>query len=438
MPKLQPLKPIARRALSTQSDERLVRLVREGHDPAFEEIVRRYRGPLVGFATAIVSANGAEDVVQASLAKAHSALLEDSREIALRPWLFAIVRNGALNSVRGQPRVDELDEALAAHSNPSDIAEQRDELDRLVIAMCALPDAQRQALVKRELEGVGHGEIAAQLGTSATAVRGLIFRARTQLRNAMGALVPLPVLRALLAQGTTASAAGAAGGMAGGAGSAAMLGGAGAKGGAVLAAAVLAVGGGIALEKRHRGHGDVESASAATQDDGSSVGNGSGTKAPGTSTTASTDVGGSGGGSPGGQDGSDGSRAGSSGGSGDSGGPDSGSGGSTGSSGSSGSGSGTSGSSSGPGGNHGSGSPPPVSPPSGDDDHSGPGSGHDDGGDEVEMPEVEDDSSGHGSDHETETESETEVEDDSSGPGGGDDSEESDDHSGHGILQPPA
>ena len=258
MPNLQPLKPIARRALSAQSDERLVRLVREGHDPAFEEIVRRYRGPLVGFATAIVSANGAEDVVQASLAKAHSALLDDSREINLRPWLFAIVRNGALNAVRGEPRVDELDEALATHSNPSDLAEQRDDLNRLVVAMCALPEAQRQALVKRELEGIGHGEIAAQLGTTATAVRGLIFRARTQLRNAVGSLVPLPILRALLAQGTTASAAGAAGGMAGGGASAALLGSAGAKGGVVLAAAVLAVGSGIALEKRERGHGDVE------------------------------------------------------------------------------------------------------------------------------------------------------------------------------------
>ncbi len=263
MPNLQPLKPIARRALSAQSDERLVRLTREGHDPAFEEIVRRYRGPLVGFAAAIVTAAGAEDVVQASLTKAHAALLEDSREINLRPWLFAIVRNAALNAIRGEPRVDVLDEALATHANPSDLAEQRDELDRLVVAMCALPDAQRQALVKRELEGVGHGEIAAQLGTTATAVRGLIFRARTQLRNAVGALVPLPLLRAMLTHGS-ATAAGAAGGMAGGGASAAMVGGAGAKGGALIVAVVVAVGSGIALERRHHDRGTVETAAAAT------------------------------------------------------------------------------------------------------------------------------------------------------------------------------
>lgn len=242
MPAMTPLRPIARRALAAQSDERLLRLAREGHDPAFEEIVRRYRGPLVAFAAAIVASDRAEDVVQAALTKAHRALLSDAREIALRPWLFAIVRNGALNAIRDEPRTDELDPfepRLGSAPAPSQIAEQRDDLERLVVAICALPTAQRQALVKRELEGIGHGEIAAQLGTSATAVRGLIFRARTSLRDAVGAAVPYPVLRFLL---TEAPAAGLAGG------GAALLGGTGAKAITAVTAAVMALGTGIAIE----------------------------------------------------------------------------------------------------------------------------------------------------------------------------------------------
>jgi Sigma-70, region 4 len=306
--------------------------------------------------------------------------------------------------------VDELDEALAAHSNPTDIAEQRDEFDRLVIAMCALPEAQRQALVKRELEGVGHGEIAAHLGTTATAVRGLIFRARTQLRNAVGALVPIPVLRAMLAQGTAASGAGAAGGMAGGAGSAALLGGAGAKGGAVLAAAILAIGSGIALEKRHRGHGDVESASAAEPN-----GSGAATRRSGSrldhSAPAAADRGnpnrdpngpvstGNGKSSGAGQTSSDGHHPSGSGG---------------------GSGSGSSGSS-GSGDDH----HPSGGSDGGGSDSSGPGSGHEVDDDPPSSPESGDDSSD-SNDH-TSTEVEA-PEDDSSGPGSGkDDSPESDD-----------
>ncbi len=243
-PALTPLRPIARRALAAQSDERLVRLLREGHDPAFEEIVRRYRGPLVAFAAAIVPSERSEDVVQGALAKAHRAILADDREIVLRPWLFAIVRNGALNAIRGEPRVAELDShesQLAGAPEPSRIAEQREDLDRLVVAICALPDAQRQALVKRELEGVGHGEIAAQLGTTATAVRGLIFRARTTLRDAVGAVLPLPVIRLLL---TEAPAIGIGGGT-----GAALLGGGGAKAGTAIAAAVVALGTGIAIDR---------------------------------------------------------------------------------------------------------------------------------------------------------------------------------------------
>ena len=378
-----PLRPIARRALATQSDERLVRLMRDGHEPAFEEIVRRYRGPLVAFAAAIVSADGAEDVVQSSLEKAHRALRADSREIALRPWLFAIVRNGALNAIRREPRVDELGEAMALAAGPSELAEQREDLDRLVIAMCALPEAQRQALVKRELEGVGHGEIAAQLGTTATAVRGLIFRARTGLRDAVGALVPLPVLRALLTEG-------AAVGVAGGGASVALLGGAGTKAGTAVAVAIVALGTGLAIEQGKRNDPDGgPSVAQASQSQESSRDSGSATTASATDSSTSTaaDPVSAGSGESGGDDGSSAPGDGVSGG------------GSTGSALTAGSGSDSSG-------DDGDEAP--------DDDSSGPGSGDDGGGDHggddggssgpggghesgTQPPPPDDDDSGHGS-----------------------------------------
>jgi RNA polymerase sigma factor (sigma-70 family) len=416
MPNPQPLRPIARRTLSAQSDQRLVQLAREDHGPAFEEIVRRYRSPLVAFAAAIVSANGAEDVVQASLAKAHGALLVDDRDINLRPWLFAIVRNCALNAIRGEPRVDELDEALSAHSSPSEIAEGRENFDRLVVAMCALPEAQRQALVKRELEGVGHGEIAAQLGTTATAVRGLIFRARTQLRNSMGALVPLPVLRALLAQG---SAVGAAGGGA----SAALLGGAGAKGGAAIAAAVLALGTGIAIEGR-KGENDIAKAAAETAKSGASDSNsGDGSTATVADSSVVSDEAGSAGAQSSSNSGG-GPKSGSSASTGDAGSGSTGDAGSGGDSGSPGGSGGSSGS-----GGHGSTGPTPAPSAPGDDGsgHDGPAPGG--GDDQVTAPPPagsDDDHSGpssgpSGFEHEGETTTAT-VEADHSGPGGGDQS----------------
>jgi RNA polymerase sigma factor (sigma-70 family) len=409
---MTPLRPIARRALAAQSDERLVRLLREGHGPAFEEIVRRYRAPLVAFATAIVSHARAEDVVQVSLEKAHNALVADDREVALRPWLFTIVRNSALNLIRAEPTTDELLAASATVPGPSEAAERSDELDRLIVAICALPDAQREALVKRELEGVGHGEIAAHLGTTATAVRGLIFRARTTLRNAVGALVPLPVLRALLAQGSVA--AGVAGGGAGAGTGAALLGGAGAKGVTAIAAAVVAVGAGIAIDRgHHRGDPHEAEAAAAVPDDSHAQGprrhaSTTATGSPATADPAGTEAEASASGhgsGPSGEAESDGGG----------GAPSSSSGsGPSGDGGSSGSGSGSgSGSDSGSSGGSGSGghggpgpggtSPPPPPPPTDsghEGGHSGPG-----GGGEWEAPEPdepESSSSGPGSGSEPE------------------------------------
>jgi RNA polymerase sigma-70 factor (ECF subfamily) len=89
-------------ALRAQPDRRLVTLVREGYEAAFEEIVRRYGPALRRYAGGIV-AGSAEDVTQDALSKALVALRRDDNEIELRPWLYRIVRNTALNDLRDRP-----------------------------------------------------------------------------------------------------------------------------------------------------------------------------------------------------------------------------------------------------------------------------------------------------------------------------------------------
>src|ERR1044072_3280475 len=61
-------------ALRVQSDGCLVRLVRQGSEPAFEEIVRRYGRALQRYAAAIVTSSRAEDVTQDAFSKAFVAL----------------------------------------------------------------------------------------------------------------------------------------------------------------------------------------------------------------------------------------------------------------------------------------------------------------------------------------------------------------------------
>ena len=188
--------------LRTQPDDRLADLAGEGSKAAFEELVRRYRAPLVGFAAKIAPSARADDVVQESMVKAYLALQRGDQPESPKAWLYRIVRNTALNERRDWREFEHLDENYDGVEQPPQAAERRSEMRRLVTALGALPESQRAAIVQRELEGRGHDEIAASLGTTPGAVRQLIFRARETLRTGMGALVPVQLLRMVLASGS--------------------------------------------------------------------------------------------------------------------------------------------------------------------------------------------------------------------------------------------
>jgi RNA polymerase sigma factor (sigma-70 family) len=253
--------------LRAQPDRRLVDLVRDGYDAAFEEIVRRYRRPLDRFAAAIVGGRS-EDVTQDAFSKALLALRGTEATIDLRPWLYRIVRNTALNDLRDRaPIAEELDEATPGGRSAAAEAESRQEMRDLMDRLQALPEPQRAALVMRELEGLSHEEIAAALGVSGGAARQAIFRARAALRDGFGLLVPMPVLRILAEHGDDAARAGGAlaGAGASTAGGAALggLGGGALKVGMATVLIAGTVGAGVAIDHHRGGHPGPEAAEAA-------------------------------------------------------------------------------------------------------------------------------------------------------------------------------
>jgi RNA polymerase sigma factor (sigma-70 family) len=170
-------------------DDRLVALFRAGREDAFAALHDRYRPALVAFARRMVHGSGhdPEDVVQDALVRAHTALRATDAPMTVRPWLYMIVRNRALDLLRSpHGRSAELEEgrhlSLMVAADPERAVEQRDRLRRVVDGIGRLPERQRAALVSRELEGVSHARTAAQLGTSVQATKSLIIRARMQLR----------------------------------------------------------------------------------------------------------------------------------------------------------------------------------------------------------------------------------------------------------------
>jgi RNA polymerase sigma factor (sigma-70 family) len=196
---------LARRpVLSTQSDERLVDLVRAGSESAFETIVERYRRALMRYVSRLLPPERAEDVVQQAFVNAYEAMHRDSAELNLRPWLYRIAHNTALNALRDRGlRHDELDERLDGVERPDQSLERRQGLRDVLVAVQALPERQRDAILLRELEGRSYEEIALALGVTDGAVRQLLNRARNSLRSAAAALTPMPLLTRLASGDST-------------------------------------------------------------------------------------------------------------------------------------------------------------------------------------------------------------------------------------------
>jgi RNA polymerase sigma factor (sigma-70 family) len=190
---------LARRpVLSTQSDERLVDLVRAGSESAFETIVERYRRALMRYVSRLLPPERAEDAVQQAFVSAYEAMHRDGAELNLRPWLYRIAHNAALNALRDRGlRHDELHDRIDGVERPDQALERAQGLREVLVAVQALPERQRDAILLRELEGRSYAEIAVALGVTGGAVRQLLNRARNSLRSAAAAITPMPLLTRL-------------------------------------------------------------------------------------------------------------------------------------------------------------------------------------------------------------------------------------------------
>ena len=178
----------------TATDHELVDRVRVGDDTAFTAIVDRYREPLMGFAAKLLGGShaDADDVVQDGLIRAHRALRATEQEIALRAWLFVIVRNRAFDLHRKTTaRRTDSDEKLALvalpDADPADRAIAHERLDDVLASIARLPARQRDALVGRELNGDTHVELATRLQTTIPGVKSLLVRSRQTVAAAVAA-----------------------------------------------------------------------------------------------------------------------------------------------------------------------------------------------------------------------------------------------------------
>ena len=139
------------------------------------------------------SAEDAEDATQETLLHLSTQLGDFQGRSAISSYAYAVVRSACHRKRRGlknQPH-EQLDEALPdADGSPEQRAAQR-ELSRSVTrALDRLPEEYREVLWLRDAEGLTAAETADALGSSVSAVKSRLHRARKALKDAL-----YPVLR---------------------------------------------------------------------------------------------------------------------------------------------------------------------------------------------------------------------------------------------------
>ena len=179
-------RPLPAPLLRLRSDEQLLALFRSGREDAFRVLHDRYHDRLLAYVRHMLRGSSeAEDVVQDVFLRAYGALASGERDVAVRPWLYRVAHNRCIDYVRraAAPPL-QPDELLPGGTDPVVEAERREELKRLIADLHNLPEAQRSALIIRELEGLSYDELATALGVTVPAVKSLLVRARSGLADA--------------------------------------------------------------------------------------------------------------------------------------------------------------------------------------------------------------------------------------------------------------
>lgn len=185
-------------------DVRLMLQVRDDSASAFEELVIRYQTRLVTILEHLVgNREAAEDLAQEVFLRVYRARKRYVPGAKFSTWLFTIANNVANNQLRTLSRRREVTlgnrndsdahlrmESLATAGSGTMPSRQMDKVERAEIvrlAIDALGERQRMALLLAKFENMSYAEIAESMNLTTKAVKSLLSRARCNLRDQLAA-----------------------------------------------------------------------------------------------------------------------------------------------------------------------------------------------------------------------------------------------------------
>ena len=171
---------------------------------AFGQAALDHIDALYGYAMTLTrDTTESEDLVQDTYVRAARAVNRPGSTENLKGWLFVIMRNAWLNQVRHKnagPLFVDLDSNEAtreAQDNPHVVYLRKLEREQVREAILSLPDAYREIVVLRDIEGLTYQEIALVLECPAGTVMSRLGRARGRLRKLLSAWQPITRVRAV-------------------------------------------------------------------------------------------------------------------------------------------------------------------------------------------------------------------------------------------------
>jgi RNA polymerase sigma-70 factor, ECF subfamily len=192
----------AERYTLADPDVRLMLLVRDDDARAFEELMLRYQGRLVSLLAHLTGQpDVAEDLAQDVFLRVYRARKRYVPGAKFSTWLFTIAGNVAANSQRSRARRHEVNlppsssdtstlpiEAVAVAASglmPTRQLDKAELRDAVRQAIASLGERQRMAVLLSKFEHFSYAEIAEIMDLTPEAVKSLLSRARTRLRDVL-------------------------------------------------------------------------------------------------------------------------------------------------------------------------------------------------------------------------------------------------------------
>jgi len=183
-------------------DVQLMLRVASGDNAAFEQLVLRYQDRLVGFFFHLVhDRTAAEDLAQEAFLRVFRSRDRYEPTAKFSTWLFRIAHNLASNQNRGTSRRREI--PLVSRSDGHDFRPQEQNLaeksalmptrqldsselrEFVRSAVEALSERQRTAVLLHKFEEMSYEEIGEIMGLGTVAVKSLLSRARSKLKESL-------------------------------------------------------------------------------------------------------------------------------------------------------------------------------------------------------------------------------------------------------------